>query len=234
MAILKLTAREDFSTADLVRTVQSDGALTGRLLKMANSARAAGVQPITSVAEATMRLGAMAVRNVALGFSLMSSHRTGLCAAFDYDNYWSVSLARGVIAQNLARLIRGVAPAESFVCGLLGRIGALALATTHAPNCFAGARAHRGRACLKKSRKSSSSIRTRSLRPCCSIGDCPPATETPSHPRTGNGPFPSLPTDFAGRFGLRLESRTPAWGPAPAMPAPRISEGSRRIWAWTG
>lgn len=131
MSILKLTRDEDYCTNDLVTTLQTDPALTGRLLKLANSSRAAGVAPITTVNEATMRLGANTVRSVALGFSLMSGNRTGLCEAFDYDDYWSRSLLTAIGAQAFAGPETSVSPAEAFVCGLLSRIGALALASTH-------------------------------------------------------------------------------------------------------
>lgn len=131
MAILRLTSKEDFSTDELTRLVQSDGALTGRLLKLANTARTAGVKAISTVEVATMRLGAMTVRNVALGFSLMGAHRKGLCQGFDYDNYWSKSLAQAVIAQSLATRVPRTNAGEAFVCGLLAGIGALALATAH-------------------------------------------------------------------------------------------------------
>ena len=102
MAVLKITQREDFSTEDLSRAISADPALTGRLLQIANSATHAGVRPATTVADAAMRLGVRAVRNVALGFSLLSAHRTGACARFDYDRFWSASLARAVAARAIS------------------------------------------------------------------------------------------------------------------------------------
>ena len=40
MKILKLTQGEDFSTEEIGQTIMADSALTGRLLKLANSAQA--------------------------------------------------------------------------------------------------------------------------------------------------------------------------------------------------
>src|SRR5438046_7210555 len=54
------------------KVIQSDPALTGRLLQIANSALSGGARPCATVKEATMRLGLRAVRSVALGFSLVS------------------------------------------------------------------------------------------------------------------------------------------------------------------
>ncbi|MFG0316993.1 MAG: HDOD domain-containing protein [Planctomycetota bacterium JB042] len=131
MNILRLTQTDDFTAEDLARTIQSDPALTGRIIKMANSAATAGVVQITSVSEAVVRLGVRTVRNVALGFSLVSSYRKGKCQSFDYPAYWSSSLARAVAAQALARELRLIQPAEAYICGLLSGIGRLALASVH-------------------------------------------------------------------------------------------------------
>lgn len=131
MAILKLTQSDDYQTEDLTRTLQADPALTGRLLKMANAARVAGVEPFTTVGEATMRLGARTVRNVALSFSLVSGHRTGSCLQFDYDRFWSESLATAVSCQTLTGLSGAISGAEGFVLGLLCNVGRLTLASVH-------------------------------------------------------------------------------------------------------
>ena len=131
MQILQLTQGEDFSTDDVGQIIQSDPALTGKILKIANSAQKASVEPATTVAEATMRCGVSVVRNVALGFSLVSANRSGGCVGFDYDVFWSRSLARGLAAQALADLLGNAVPAEAFICGLLSDVGSLALANVH-------------------------------------------------------------------------------------------------------
>ncbi|MBK7642168.1 MAG: diguanylate cyclase [Planctomycetes bacterium] len=78
-----------------------------------------------------MRLGVRSVRNVALGLSLISANRSGGCEKFEYERYWSMSLARGVAAQSISRL-RGIgSPSEAYVLGLLSEIGTLALASVY-------------------------------------------------------------------------------------------------------
>ena len=131
ITVLKITQRDDFSTEELGRAISTDPALTGRLLQIANSVTHAGVRPATTVADATMRLGVRAVRNVALGFSLLSAHRTGTCPRFDYDRFWSASLARAVAAQAISERLRVGVPAEAYILGLLADIGRLALASVH-------------------------------------------------------------------------------------------------------
>ncbi len=131
MQILRMTQQEEFSTEEVGRVISTDPALAGRLLALANSAESGAAEPITSINEAMMRLGIRAVRNVALGLSLVSGYRQGTCTAFDYDGYWARSLARAVAAQRLAHALRVGGPAEAYILGLLADIGSLALASVY-------------------------------------------------------------------------------------------------------
>jgi len=134
MQILKLTQGDDFSTVEIGKAISADSALTGRLLMLANSAESGSVEPITTIDEATIRLGIRTVRNVALGLSLVASNRSGGCAGFDYDRYWSQSLARAVAGQQLSRVLNRGVPAEMYILGLLSSVGKLALASVHPEN----------------------------------------------------------------------------------------------------
>ena len=131
MQILRLTQGDDYSTEEIGQAISADSALTGRLLKLANSAESGSLEPITTVAEATVRLGIRTVRNVALGLSLVPSNGSNSCAAFDYERYWSLSLARAVAGQHLSSVMMRGVPAEMYILGLLSGVGALALASAH-------------------------------------------------------------------------------------------------------
>ncbi len=144
MRVLEITRGEDFSADDIANAIMADSALTGRLLKIANSAQNGAGQPITTVSEATMRLGVRSVRNMALGLSLISANRNGACERFDYERYWSMSLARAVAAQSISRHKRVCAPSEAYVLGLLCEIGTLALASVYPKEYSAMLEAHQG------------------------------------------------------------------------------------------
>jgi two-component system cell cycle response regulator len=131
MRILKLTQDDSHSAEEISRTIMADPALTGRLLKLANSAMAGSSVPITTIPEATVRLGLSAVKSVALGLSIVSAHRGGSCPSFDYERYWAISLARAVAAQTFSQQIHVGLPAEAYVAGLLAEIGRLALASVY-------------------------------------------------------------------------------------------------------
>ncbi len=145
LAILRLTRSEDYSIEELRATIQADPALTGRILKLANSATIRGGEPVANIAKAVMRLGVNTLRNLALGFSLVSSNRSGAAAAFDYDAYWAHSLATALCARELAPMSGSVSPADAFTCGLLGQIGVLALANIHPERYFEAVEQGRGR-----------------------------------------------------------------------------------------
>ena len=69
LAILRHAESGNASVHEIARIIQSDPALSGRLLKLANSAQSGRRKPVTSVREAVIQVGFLAVRNVALSFS---------------------------------------------------------------------------------------------------------------------------------------------------------------------
>ena len=131
LTILELSREENTNTEDMAVVLQGDPALAGQILKYANSASSGSRDRITSLNDALVRLGMSMVRQLCLGFSILSNARNGPCAGFDYQHYWTRSLATAVSAQALAKHVKRIAPDEAFTCGLLGNIGELALASVY-------------------------------------------------------------------------------------------------------
>ena len=131
LAIVRLTQRDDVSFSDLANAVKTDPAFVGRLIKAANGASMGRRRPVASIQEALTILGLPAVRGLALGFSLISSHRSGACRNFDYGQYWSKSLVRAIALQAVAIRTQHMASEEAFCIGLLANVGDLALATLY-------------------------------------------------------------------------------------------------------
>ncbi|MFT5732095.1 MAG: diguanylate cyclase (GGDEF)-like protein [Planctomycetota bacterium] len=132
MKILEITRTDDYSAEDMGDAIMSDPSLTGRILRLSNRADRAGHEVVTTVSGAIMRLGSSLVRDLALAFSLISEREAGACRPFDYERYWSLSLGRAVAAQELSRHFGIFKPEEAYICGLLGEVGMLALASVHA------------------------------------------------------------------------------------------------------
>jgi two-component system cell cycle response regulator len=131
LAIMRLTAQDDVSMAELARIIRTDPAFVGRLIKAANGVIGYGRRPIASVQDALTVLGMPAVRTMALGFSLMTNYKSGACEAFDYPKYWSSCLVSAVTTQAICMRKRVAAPDETYCLGLLARVGELALATLY-------------------------------------------------------------------------------------------------------
>ena len=130
LAVLELSRRDNVTLGEIAKVVQTDPALSSRLIKLANAGSQIA-RPVVSLQEAVVRLGIASVRQLALGFSLLDQYRAGRCTAFDYQGYWSHSLLMGLAMQALADRVRVAAPDEMFICGLLAQIGRLALATAY-------------------------------------------------------------------------------------------------------
>lgn len=128
LSIIRLLQRDDFRIAELVQLVQSDPAIAGRILYFANAAAFGRSRPIVSLQRAIVALGSFRVRDLVIGLSVMHSHKSGLCAAFDYEVFWGHSLATGIACQELAHFAQ-IASEEIFTIGLLARVGELALAS---------------------------------------------------------------------------------------------------------
>ncbi len=137
LKILELTQSDDASLDDVAAVLQTDPTLTGRLLKLANSSTNGGRSAATTAHAAAVRLGLQSVRNISLGFSLLAGNRSGRCQTFDYDGFWSHSLAVAAAAQTVAEFRGLSAPTEAFTCGLLQGMGRLALASIH-PTVYEG------------------------------------------------------------------------------------------------
>ena len=131
MRILELTRSEDYSTQELGDTIRADPALTGRVLKLANSASMATCEPATTVTDAIMRLGVRAVRDVSLAFTLVSANRGTGGHAFDYSAYWARSLARAVSAGEIGHVSDEDPAEEAYICGLVAELGKLAFAAVY-------------------------------------------------------------------------------------------------------
>jgi len=136
LSIIRLLQRDDFRIGDLVRLVQSDPAIAGRILYFANAAAFGRSRPIVSLQRAIVALGSFRVRDLVIGLSVMHSHRSGTCSEFDYEGFWAHSLATGIACQELAHFAQ-IASEELFTIGLLSRVGELALATLY-PDEYAG------------------------------------------------------------------------------------------------
>jgi len=132
MKLIELCQQSDVALPEIVHAMQADPGLVGRVLKMANSPMYGRLRPVVSLSpDVLMTIGIQSLRQVVLAFSLVSSHRKGQCKEFDYQEFWSRSIAIGVAAELIGAEARIAPPVELFTCGLLSQVGKLALAAIH-------------------------------------------------------------------------------------------------------
>lgn len=130
LAIMEIWENDHTSLQELSRLVQTDPALSGRVLKLANSA-ATGLRPTASIPTAIARVGMQTVGQLAVAFSLIGKESSNQCPAFDREAYWGRCLLMAVLSRGLGRASRAAAPDDLFACGLLTRIGILGLASVY-------------------------------------------------------------------------------------------------------
>jgi PAS domain S-box-containing protein len=128
LAVFKLTQQDDTTSSELAHAVEADPALVARVIKLANHCQMSGARPILAMPDAIHILGINAVRGLALGSSLMADRQRTRCRGFDFDRFWSYSLACAVAMRTFAAHSHIIQGDEGFTLGLLSRMGELGLA----------------------------------------------------------------------------------------------------------
>lgn len=122
--ILNAVQQEDSSLQELARIISADPALTGKMLRVANSGFYALPNKVTSVERTISVLGTNAIKNIALSFVIAADLRGDKQSSFDFDYFWRRSVTSAVSAELLATLFN-VNNNDIFVTGLLHDIGVL-------------------------------------------------------------------------------------------------------------
>jgi putative nucleotidyltransferase with HDIG domain len=131
--VLEATGREDADIKEVVRLIESDPALTARILQLVHRAEVGVSGDVASVERAVILLGFEAVRSAVLAVSVFEAFREPgqrLGAYFRRDEFWKHCIAVACAAELLAQRLpkgSGVDPGEAFVCGLLHDLGKVAL-----------------------------------------------------------------------------------------------------------
>ncbi|MDR1024368.1 MAG: HDOD domain-containing protein [Treponema sp.] len=125
--------------ADLSYVISLDPVLTGRVLKLVNSAYYNPAQDVTTLVRAIIMLGLNTVKNLALSIAILGNLRgKDGGRAINMEAFWRHSLGVGVASKVLAKK-RGIDPGrleEYFTAGLLHDIGKIPL-NAIAPDAYA-------------------------------------------------------------------------------------------------
>ena len=111
----------------LIAVVEHDQALTGKMLRLANSAFFGQSRRVATIPRAVVLLGFSTVRNLALGVKVWDTLGTGI-ARDRLEELWAHAVAVGVAAKALTARLRVGDPDEAFTAGVLHDVGRLILA----------------------------------------------------------------------------------------------------------
>lgn len=123
--IIEITSNPNSSANDLTRIIESDPALTVKILAVANSAYYGFVQKVATISHAVVVLGFREIQNIALGMSVVRLFdQRG--SAF-VEKLWQHSYAVGVATRMLASYLNLKMDGKYFVGGLLHDVGKIFL-----------------------------------------------------------------------------------------------------------
>jgi putative nucleotidyltransferase with HDIG domain len=128
--ILEITKNPQVTATELNDVISLDPVLTGKVLKLINSAYYSLPNQITSIVRAIVMLGINTVKNLALSTSIVSTvNNKKNFNALDMDGFWRHSICVGVMAKTFAKKqnVDSKKLEEYFVAGLLHDIGKIPL-----------------------------------------------------------------------------------------------------------
>lgn len=126
--IRELVADPDTSFRDVAEVVNSDPALTGRVLRLANSAYLALATKVDSIEHGVRVLGMSQIHDMALATSAVGSLSKLRAEVFDIYQFWKLSIYTAVSARRLADHCLLPSPQRLFISGLMHDIGSLIMA----------------------------------------------------------------------------------------------------------
>jgi len=126
MRAMSLVSNPEPSQRELREMVDADPALTAALLRAANSAASAPMDPVRTAHVAIVRIGVVESRRIIMGVALSSSFNDLHRSKMDEHELWRHLIATGVLAD--ATAWGEVQHTEAFTAGLLHDIGRLAMA----------------------------------------------------------------------------------------------------------
>jgi HD-like signal output (HDOD) protein len=120
---------EDVTAHEIGDTVQTDPYLTGRILKLINSAYYGLQYHVTSVAQAVSLLGRRQLRQILIGSVLSEAFEDVHVSDFPIHSFWAHSIKTAIIARHLGMQNAQVLDHEAyFTAGLLHDLGWLVIA----------------------------------------------------------------------------------------------------------
>jgi len=119
---------EESDAGSVARMVETDPAISAKLLKAANSARFAGRASIGKIEDAVVRLGMRTTHHLVVTFALRELFRSPSQRMRDYmHDLWEHSCRVGALSHVLAKKVGGFDAEFALLAGLVHDVGSLAV-----------------------------------------------------------------------------------------------------------
>ncbi len=127
---LRKAIQQDCEVADIVKIVNLDPVISGKLIQVVNSPVYRPAIPISNCFDAINRLGLTTTRNLVTAFSMKNLAKSKNKATKKLiQQNWLQSIKVSSISHTLAQLTKKVDPDEALLAGLLHNIGVLPILT---------------------------------------------------------------------------------------------------------
>jgi putative nucleotidyltransferase with HDIG domain len=120
--LLRVSADPDASAEELRRVISTDQALTGQILKIANSAMFGMVREVTTLTQAILTLGFSTIKSVVIASSAKNLYHRGT-VGLQERLIWEHALVTAIASRAFAKALRFNRVEEAFIGGLLHDIG---------------------------------------------------------------------------------------------------------------
>lgn len=125
--ILQLVEADGSHGRDLIEVIERDQVLTGKILRLANSAFFGQSRRVATIPRAVVLLGFSTVRNLALSVQVWDALSGGLPRG-QVEKLWGHSVATALVTKALTARLRAGDPDEAFTAALMHDVGRLVLA----------------------------------------------------------------------------------------------------------
>lgn len=128
LELIRACNKPNLSLKKISSIIEQDSSLTGKVLKLINSAYYAMPRKIATIEEAVAYLGTGVVKNIAISASIFGafSHIKGSSISL-MKRFWWHSLECAILARSISKKTQFSSPDEAFLSGLLHDIGKLLL-----------------------------------------------------------------------------------------------------------
>lgn len=124
LKVVDLIGKDDTGAGDIARVIESDPAVTVKVLRLVNSAAFGLHTPVSTVKDGIMFLGISRLRQLALQVTLFEQIvRPRKSVIFDRTFFWQHCLAVAGLSMAIAEEIGYPNPEEAYVAGLLHDVG---------------------------------------------------------------------------------------------------------------